>query len=243
VKIGKLGILTGIGGALIMTGSASANYVSLQTTSQAQVVGGINRTVWRVYALCTDPNDYITAVSGSPTLGNLVVQSRNLLDTAAGSNFVNVAGGGATAPSQYAIDTSGADVRWDSFVTIGVSIKDQAPGGNDQTGLSPGFSGIGNGINQINTDNAGWFTPGPQEQGRAGFLGDGDPLLRVLIMQLTVSSTSIVKGTVAISGQNNNGLTPVSFTVAGQTFGPVPAPGALALLGMAGLVGSRRRRA
>lgn len=40
----------------------------------------------------------------------------------------------------------------------------------------------------------------PVEQGRAGWLGAGDAALRVLIMQLTVSSTSGVRGTVNIAG-------------------------------------------
>jgi len=241
MKVKTLSALAGLGGALIMTGSASANYLGLSVVQGTGSVGGVLRNVYRVYANFSDPNDYLTAVSGSPTLGNMVIQSRNAADSGAGSNFVNVTGGGSTAPSAYQL-TQTPEAAFDSFVTIGVSVSDQAPGG-DTTGLSPGFTGIANGINQINSNNAGWFTTGPQEQGRAGFAGDGDPLLRVLIAQLTVSSTSQVKGTVAISGVNNAGLLPpAAFTVSGQTFNSAPAPGALALLGMAGLVGARRRR-
>jgi hypothetical protein len=244
MKLKTMSALAGLGGALVLTSSATATYSGLSVASGQAVVGGTLRNVYRVYAMFSDPNDYLTAVSGTPTLGNLVVQSRNANDTGAGSNFVNVLGGGATAPGAYYIGQN-ADVAYDTFVTIGISVAEQgsqpSPAPPDYTGLAPGFSGIGN-VNQIATNNGGWFSPGPTEQGRAGYAGDGDAQLRVLIMQLTVSSTSIVRGTVAISGVNANGLLPpTSFTMSGQIFG-VPTPGVLALLGVAGVIGSRRRR-
>jgi hypothetical protein len=240
MKVKTLSALAGLGGALIATSSASANYTGLQVTS-ASATGG--RIAYRVWAVFTDPNDYLTAISGSPTAGNMNIQVRNLTDSGVGSNFFNPLGGGATAPTPSAISQN-PQVLDDTFVTIGVARSQDAPGGLDGTGLSPGFGGFGN-INSINTDNAGWFTAGPVEQGRAGYTGDGDNLLRVLCMQLTVSSTSAVKGTIVVSGVNANGLAPASFTVGGQTFagGFVPGPGALAILGLAGLVGTRRRRA
>jgi hypothetical protein len=65
----------------------------------------------------------------------------------------------------------------------------------------------------------------------------------VLAMQLTVNTGNHVRGTVAIQGVNNNplagGMTFV--TLANQTFNSfVPAPGALAIFALAGLVGARR---
>src|SRR5438105_3612353 len=120
MKVKTLSALAGLGGALIMTGEASASYTGLSVTSS---VAG-TRTVYRVYALCSDAGDYITAVSGSPTLGNLVILSRNSNDTAAGSNFYNPLGGGATAPSASTISQS-PTVAFDTFVDIGVAIADQ----------------------------------------------------------------------------------------------------------------------
>jgi hypothetical protein len=231
-------MIVGLAGAcapLIAPSPAHANFIGLSLSSQFATGG---RIAYRVYALFSNPNDYLTGVSGSPTLGNLIILSRNLTNTGPGSNFFNPPGGGATAPSQTAINSS-AEIADDTFVTIGVSISNQAPGGVDQTGLSPGFTGIGT-VNQINTNNAGWFTPGPVEQGRAGFTGDGDQLLRVLMMQLTVTSTSQVFVDAAISGFNNtpNGL--VSFTVPHAGFIPEPAMVAV-MFGWLFLPGRRRR--
>jgi uncharacterized protein (TIGR03382 family) len=244
MKVKTLSALAGLGGALIMTGSANASYQGLSIVSSQQVVQGVMRNTYRIYALCSDPNDFITAVSGSPTLGNLVIESRNAGDTGAGSAFFNHIVGGLTSPS-VALIMAYPPVAFDTFVTIGVAIADQGSGPGDQTGLSPDFGLLTGNLAgpSISTNNAGWFTAGPVPQGMAGYLGDGDPLLRVLIAQLTVSSTSHVRGTVAISGVNNNPLAGgQSFTVSGQTFNSIPAPGAIALLGLAGLVGSRRRR-
>ena len=96
--------------------------------------------------------------------------------------------------------------------------------------------------NSFTNNNAGWNTLGPVEQGRAGWTGDGDLQLRVFMMQLTVSSTSAVRGTVNIAGVNNTPQGPQSFILAGQTFNFIPSPAASALLAIAGLFGSRRRR-
>src|SRR5205814_1735678 len=99
-------IMLGSTGVTMTIGSdASASYLGLSVTSQEQTVGGVSRNVFRVYANFSDPNDYLVEVFGSPALGNLVIHSRNLSDTGPGSNFVNVAGAGDTAPSRCAINS------------------------------------------------------------------------------------------------------------------------------------------
>ena len=164
--------------------------------------------VYHVFATFTDPDDYLAAVFGSPTLGPLVVGSSN------GGPFYENDG----APG-------------DTFFTIGLPIFTPPD--------VPGFI-----VGSLYTDpSGGLFTPGPIEQGRAGYIGDGDPLLRVLIFQLTCSSTSSVRGTVNISGINNLPFAGgQAFTVSGQTFGTVPAPGAMPLAGFALWRGARRRQ-
>src|SRR2546427_13057879 len=103
MKHSKLAMLGGSCGLLLAHHLADAAYVGLQTTLQTQFIAGVPHNVFRVYAVCTDPNDFIQFVGGSPTLGNMIILSRNLTDTGPGSNFVNVLGGGPTAPSAYAI--------------------------------------------------------------------------------------------------------------------------------------------
>jgi hypothetical protein len=244
MKTKALSVLAGVGGAMLISSGVDASYqglsVALHTQAMVPQGGGAPalRNVYRVYAVFSDPGDFITSVAGSPTLGNMVIQTLNSSGVAPGGTFINPAGGGATAPTYYA---NVPPFQWDTFVDIGLASVPY--GGLDETGLSPGFAGIPN--TGVNTDNAGWFTAGPVAQGMAGNgtnLGNGT--WGVLIMQLTVNAGNHVAGTVAIGGVNNNPLAGgTTFqTNADQTFNSFPAPGALALLGLAGLVGSRRRR-
>jgi MYXO-CTERM domain-containing protein len=255
MKVKTLSALAGLGGTLILSGSADAAYLGVGYQTQVQTVGGVARQVYRLYAVFDNPEDYLTSGAGSQILGPMTIQSRNALDTGAGSNFFNPGGTGAnTAPSSPASPN-----YWGTYVTIGISDVTQAlptPQGSplDQTSLSPGFPNFIAG-NQIVASDAAWFTAGPQEQGRAGhwsqgaflnFHPDGDGPLAgygVQLMQLTVNANHNVKGTLAV-GVVEAGSIAGGVSIPNQVFSSVvPAPGALALLGLAGLVGARRRRA
>jgi hypothetical protein len=121
---------------------------------------------------------------------------------------------------------------FDSWVSIGVS----PAGDGGSSALDPGFNGFLNGASSIGAG-SGWFNSNPPNlQGQAGADGKvelaqfafiGDPGTFV-----TISGSLALTSTVGtFNGQ----------AVAG-TFQFTPAPGALALLGVAGLA-SRRRRA
>jgi len=243
MKVKTLSALAGLGGALIMSCEANANYVGLATQLQTTVtVSGVSRSVWRVYAVFSNAQDYVTAIAGSPQTGILTIENRNSNDTALGTGFVNPGAAGNFAPSASSIKKL-PNTQWDTFATIGVAIND----GSDQTAGSPGFPTFINGTSLVN-NNISWFVPGPVEQGRAGgpnshAISTGPVTgLGVLIAQLTVNAGQNVRGTVSVSGVNA-GDGAAAFTSNGQTFNSFPAPGALALLGLAGVVGSRRRRA
>jgi hypothetical protein len=236
-----IGISVSIGTLLIAAHSARANYTGLQVERQRVTLqDGTVMNQFRVYAMCTDPNDYIIACSGSPTLGNMVIQSRNADDTGAGSNFYNATGGSDLPPTAEAIALN-PDVAHDTFASIGFLVAPPPIPVPPKYGLSPGFPGF-NAVTQINSNNAGWFCV-VSYLNQASYAGDGDPLLRVLIMQLTVSSTSNVRGTCAISGINQSPSPPPAFTIAGQTFNSIPCPSALAVLASALLALPRRRKA
>jgi uncharacterized protein (TIGR03382 family) len=238
-----------------MTQAASANYTGLSVVSSLGAANG--RITYRVYANFTDAQDYVTVVYGNAA-SHMQIQSRTTSDSGVGGAFFNPANtntaptavqvfGGVDANTNVIAPVVGA--AFETFCTIGVANSGQAVGGSDQTATAPNSPAWLPFLTNTTFDsaNAGWFTAGPVEQGRAGYTGDQDLGLRVLIMQLTVTSTSAVKGTVNVGGINNVALAgQQSFDLSGQTFRGgfiIPAPGAMALLGLAGLVGSRRRRA
>lgn len=227
--------LSGMSGALILNAGASASYVGLSMSLFTSVtIRGQARSVWRVYANFTNPNDCLSAVIGSPTAGNIRIRQLNALGLN-GSGFYNHDFGGVLPPNPALVDLF-PDLKWDTYVTIGLT--GLSPGRYDSAAVSPAFptnllSGTGG-----ESNNAAWFTAGPVGQGRAGSY----PGLRVLMAQFTVNAGEYVSGTVAISGFNNGTQ---GFQINGQTFSPpilLPSPGGLALLGLAGALGTRRRR-
>ena len=132
----------------------------------------------------------------------------------------------------------------DSFVTIGgfeqdVLLPEQSPGAGSGTGLDPNFGGNNA---AYPGENAGWFNGSPPSlNGAVGSVPEasGDLIgLGVLIGRFAydgdfdlVGSTLEVTWNQGIGSPGNQ----EEFTV-------VPTPGALALLGLAGVAGRRRRR-
>ena len=247
------GVAGAIGGSLMLSNSAQAAYTGLSAELHTTVtIDGVARSVYRVYANFTDSGDRLYSVYGSPTIGAMTIQSYDQFG-GAGSAFYDVAGNNK-APTQSQINAI-PSIQWDTFVTIGVSVADQAPFG-DETTFTPGFVGITG--NSYSNSNGGWYltptidhdnNPGTPEivspQSEAGFAGDGDLANRVMLLQLTVNAGDHVAGTVNLVAFNNTALaggTIGSQIIAQQSFNTIPGAGALALLGVAGAFGSRRRR-
>ena len=89
--------------------------------------------------------------------------------------------------------------------------------------------------------NVGWFNSNPPGlQGRVG--GAGNTADSVRLGQFVVDAGADI-GTFNIKIGYNNGVagSPVQFAESTFTLGAIPAPGAIALLGLAGLAGRRRR--
>lgn len=246
----KLNRLTGLGGSaaalLIANHQASASYLYLQVNLYTTVTaGGQSRDVLRVYAHFDNPNDYLDVIAGSAIIGNMVIQNRNSTDTGPGTGFFNPGGSGSNkAPFQSEID-SNPDLQWGTFATIGVPIADMGSGGStapDWTSLTPGFPTFINGVT-YETNNAGWYTPGPMAQGQPGYINSGpDTALDVLIMQLAVNHGECARGTVAVTGISEG----TYFNANGQTFECIPAAGGLGALALAAVIlprplGRRRR--
>jgi MYXO-CTERM domain-containing protein len=132
--------------------------------------------------------------------------------------------------------------RADSFVTIGgfdqdVLLPAQAPGAGSGTGIDPNFGG--NSANYPG-DLAGWYNGSPPSlNGQVGQVAqsDGSFGLGVLIGRFASEGDfSLIGSTLEVTWNQGLGTQGVQagFTVA-------PAPGAIALLALAGIAGRRRR--
>jgi MYXO-CTERM domain-containing protein len=145
--------------------------------------------------------------------------------------------GSSVAPAQ-AFVTAFPELAWDTFGTIGLAVQ-PGTGGLITQAPSTGFpnaifEGTGGSSNNFS------FAAGGQPA-----FSQIDASGRVLLAQFTVHAGEHIRGTIgSVAGFEETGLAGLTtFSENGGTFNSVPAPGALALLGLAGLVGSRRRRA
>jgi len=143
-----------------------------------------------------------------------------------GGSFVQSPYGGATSMDiNEAFFPFFPSLQWDSFVTIGLLSN----AGNALNNIGVDWTGFETGGALI-TDNGSWFVTPDDAQGAE--VGG-----RVLIGQFTITDGGSLIGQVSLQGKNADGDT---WQANGVSW--VPAPGALALLGVAGLAGRRRRR-
>jgi MYXO-CTERM domain-containing protein len=141
-----------------------------------------------------------------------------------GGSFYQNAFGGNTPPNPALIAVF-PSLANDSFVTIGrLTDVDNAM---LEIGINwASFEGGG----EISTDNGSWFATPDDAQ---VYEVDG----RVLIGQFTLESGEL-GGQINLQGKNADGS---NWTVLAAPLG-IPAPGAIALLGLAGLASRRRRK-
>ena len=170
---------------------------------------------YRIYVEL-DAGDRLDAVYGSSANG-LVLGGNGLYHTP--SFGVDMAS--TLNPALIAVFTS---LAYDSWVTIGLDNMT----GNVLSQQGVNFSGFGD---EVTTDNGSWYITPDDAQGEE--VGG-----RVLIAQLTISGDeSDLYGNLNFQGKLADGSN------WGATDQWLPAPGALALLGLAGIAGRRRRRA
>ena len=183
---------------------------------------------------------YMSSDDSADTLLN--VFNMNLASTAQVDYFQSATGTGWLPSNLGGIFDTPALRLADSFVTIGGFAQDtllpeQAPGAGSGTGLDPNFGG--NSAMMPGTD-AGWFNSSPPnlngQVGQVAALGGGLGL-GVLIGRFSFDGDFTLEGSTLEVTWNQGIGTPgdqAAFTV-------TPAPGAMALLGLAGLAGRRRR--
>ena len=207
--------LIGAGLAAAVATGASATVTGLQV-EYGGLVGG--RHVWSVYAVSSNTQNVMLNIIGhTVTAGSMAGVQHN--------DF----GGGTWSPTLTILPDQLAN---DSYVTV----TGQA-GAAAGTNLDPSF---GAGTGSVIPTGAGWLTANP-----------GSPILftggRIKIMQVAGETYSNGPGGAFYTGRltvgyklNSSSTTPLYAENLSYTIG-VPAPGALALLGLAGLAGRRRR--
>jgi MYXO-CTERM domain-containing protein len=203
-------------GSLVLAGTATADFSGISWETVENSMAG--QTTYRIYA-DVDAGDQLNAVYGD---------SVNTLSLGSGSGFYQNAFGGATVAGMNAsFFPLAPSLEWDSFVTLGLVTNT----GNQMLDIGIDFSAFEAGGN-ISTNNGSWF--GTPDHAQVYEVGG-----RVLIGQFTVGDDDHVFGTINMQGKNADSS---NWSVIGASFDTVPAPGALALLGLAGVAARRRRK-
>jgi len=235
MKVKTLSALAGVASAMILSTAANAAFTGLSVVGANHTIGaadpgalapflGANVTTYQIFANFSLAGDQLTSVFGN-------AGSPMTIHISAGGFFNNAFGGNiAPNPALFAVSPS---LAWDTYVSIGYE-----PGvAADPTGLSPGFPPalfLGGVSGEIN---AAWFNAVSDANTVAG----AD--LRVMIGQFTVLAGTSIDGSVGLTYRPPQATQDTTVNNATFQSPPIPAPGVLALLGLAGLVGSRRRRA
>jgi len=200
-----------LAGAAALAVSGFASAGFVGMDVQSSVIEG--KTVFQVFAQFDSANDVVLSVFGVANIPN-------------GGFFNADFAGGSWAP-QFT-----QNAATDSFVTIG-----GVPGFANSTQADPEWGAPGFTQPGI-PDGAGWFNSNPPNlQGKVNAV-----TLKTLIAQFSFEggAAGITTFTSPIIVAFNQGLgTPTIFGTG--SFAIVPAPGAIALLGLAGLAGRRRR--
>jgi hypothetical protein len=213
-------------GAIALAGAAQATPFQGFTVESLGDMG--YGETYRMY-VDLEAGSRIDAVFGN-SVGSLSI------GTADGMSFYQNALGGPTSTAiNSAFFPLAPSLEWDSYVTIGALYQDGSPFGSNAL-LDIGIDWTSfNGGGTLATDNGSWFVTPVDPQG--GELGGS-----VLIGQFTVvggtgNGIDDLTGQISLQGKDADGNT---WQELGITW--VPAPGAMALLGLAGLAGRRRRR-
>jgi len=214
--------LTIVAGSLLAT-TAMADYNGLSYDIVEQGDGAQAGT-WtaRVFADFDNAVDRLDAVFGNA--GNMLT-----IDSTNGF-YQNDLGGPTSQSINPAFFPLAPSLEWDTYVTIGALYSTD----NALQAIGIDFADFEAG-GAISADNGTWFVTPDDAQGAAG----AD--LRVLVGQFTMNGLdSAVFGTLNLQGKDSAGET---YQANGQAFSfSLPAPGALALLGLAGVASRRRRK-
>ena len=203
---------------LLIIGTASAGYNGMS----AELVGsGAEGDTYRFY-VNMESGDRLDAVFGSAA--NAAWMGYN------GALYNHSFGGNASTNINEALLGAFASLANDSWVTIGAEHDGSVLGPANALSLQGVDFGVDG--NFASTANGSWYVTPDDAQGAE----DGG---RVLIAQLTIADGGSVDGFFGNLNFQGSDAAGNTWQATNQW---LPAPGALALLGLAGFAGRRRRR-
>jgi hypothetical protein len=229
----KTGLIAAIAGLTVST-MASATFTSYVVTSSNTTNSGQNLTVYTLWARFNGATDTVLNAFNLAKVGSSSLTGFWHKDNASYNSGVLSQSFGTWNPSQTGSNT--ANRPFDSYLTIG---------------------GVASGTNSSNADPswpapASWNVPGLPGNGTIGWFNSNPPNLQGRVGQPNNTATDVRLGQFVLS-QGDTAARTYSLTIgyndgvqgSAVQFGSgnfsLPAPGAVALLGLAGLAGRRRR--
>ena len=221
-------VFAGAVGGLFLASAAMGS--PLQSVSMELVNVGDQGYTYRLFA-ALETGARIDAVYGNS-------QAALSIGTANGATMYQNANGG---PTSKEINSNFfpfvPSMEWDSYVSIGAYYQNGAPfGENNLNNIGIDWSSFEGGGDLV-TDNGSWFVTPDDAQGNEL---NGVVFLGQFTVEGGNGDVSDLVGSVNLQGKDADGNT---WNEIGATWVEIPAPGALALLGLAGIAGGRRRRA
>ena len=214
--------------------SASATFVSYVVTKNQTSNSGVNLDVYTVWARFNGATDTVLNAFNFNRVDGTATNMFYHRDLNSTSSNVLTKTAGTWSPSQVGSATNNRP--FDSYLTIGGNT-----GGTNSTNADPSWPAAGGSWNRPDVPtglNVGWFNSNPPNlQGRVG--SAGNTATDVRLGQFSVDRDAN-GGTWNLKIGYNSGVPGAPVQFAETTFS-LPAPGAMALLGLAGLAGRRRR--
>ncbi|RLS89053.1 MAG: hypothetical protein DWI09_05070 [Planctomycetota bacterium] len=219
--------------AAAVSSVSSATFVEFYTVKSQVSDAGIALDVYVLYARFNGATD---TVLNAFNFNRTDASQTNMFfhkDNASGNTSVLQTAFGTWNP---ALTGGNLNRPYDSYLTIG-----GLPTATNGTSADPSWGNplSWNRPDVPNGQNAGWFAPGGSIAGRVGQAGNLADSTR--LGQFSIARDSDA-GVWNMKIGYNNGVAGSAVQFAESTFAiGVPAPGAIALLGLAGLTGRRRR--
>ena len=230
--------LTALALAAAVSSAASATFVDYVTVKTSTTNSGVALDVYVLYARFNGATDTVLNAFNFNAVGGATTNGFYHKDTASYNSGTLTKAYGTWAPS--ATGNAVSNRPFDSYLCIG-----GLPTGTNTTSADPSWNAAGNsGWSRPDLPsgyNVGWFNGSPPNlQGRVG--GTGNTSTDVRLGQFVVDAGANI-GSFNLKIGYNDGVAGSAVQFAETTFslGAVPAPGAVALLGLAGLAGRRRR--